>query len=86
MYFYHVPFQTSRQTLPIFSNYLGSSDVQDKQDLSMTVPYVEQFKFDDVLNRYNERNGMFCAMCMIPNKKFVLRLNTSSFFILNMNF
>merc|ERR1712141_64582 len=47
----------SRQRSPIFSNLQrGSASDPNQQHILMALPYVEQFKFDEVLNRYNLRN------------------------------
>ena len=50
-------FSISRQTSPVFADSLKVVPTQETQQMSMAMPYVEQFKFDEVLNRYNQRNG-----------------------------
>ena len=52
-------YSISRQTSPVFTDSLRIVPSQETQQMSMAMPYVEQFKFDEVLNRYNQRNGMF---------------------------
>ena len=52
-------FQPSRKISPIFTSNPNIPAQQDLQQVSMAMPYVEQFKFDEVLNRYNVRNGTF---------------------------
>jgi len=40
----------------VFTDSLSIVPTDENQQMSMAMPYVEQFKFDEVLNRYNQRN------------------------------
>ena len=63
-------FQISRQRSPIFSNLQrGSPADPNQQHILMALPYVEQFKFDEVLNRYNLRNGKYCELLFSKSHK-----------------